>query len=269
MDKYNNFHFEYFHNATLVGELQVPLLKATEAIPRNVFSYSEIESVKNTNECCIDFFVDDYRFEKLKFLPYFNILKKAKDILPNIKEILFCIKIIEISKLYDQLDKIIKKLRRFEVVMTPDFSLYPEMPIFMRKINCFKSRTVAYYMQHEEINIIPTVAWANEEDFSYCFDGIPKNSSVAISSNGCKSNEYSKNMFLSGVKELQNILKPKHLIICGEPFFELQKYDNIISYSSFSMRRKRRQQEAQMKRDGQLNFDFIEKYISIEKLNSI
>ena len=245
MDKYNNFHFEYFHNATLVGELQVPLLKATEAIPRNVFSYSEIESVKNTNECCIDFFVDDYRFEKLKFLPYFNILKKTKDILPNIKEILFCIKIIEISKLYNQLDKIIKK------------------------INCFKSRTVAYYMQHEGINIIPTVAWANEEDFSYCFDGIPKNSSVAISSNGCKSNEYSKNMFLSGVKELQNILKPKHLIICGEPFFELQKYDNIISYPSFSMRRKRRQQEAQMKRDGQLNFDFIEKYISIEKLNSI
>lgn len=78
MDKYNNFHFEYFHNATLVGELQVPLLKATEAIPRNVFSYSEIESVKNNNECCIDFFVDDYRFEKLKFLPYFNILKKQR-----------------------------------------------------------------------------------------------------------------------------------------------------------------------------------------------
>ena len=261
MLKKDNFKLHYFHNASFVGELESPLLKYTEAIAKNVFSYSEINSVKNPSDCYIDFFVDDYRFEKLLFLPYFSKLKTRTDVVFKIKETLVCIKDVEIYRLYNQLDKVIKRLSKFAGVITPDFSLYPEMPIFMRKINCFRSRTVAYHMQQMGLNIIPSVAWANEEDFSFCFDGIPKNSSVAISLNGCKHNEYSKNKNLLGIEELQRTVKPKHLIICGKPFPELLKYDNIISYPSFSERKARRKEEAQIRRDGQLSFDFNSKKI--------
>ena len=257
----NDFKLHYFHNATLVGELGCPLLKTSEAIPRNVVSYSEIKSIKNPSEYYIDFFVDDWRFKKLLFLPFFNILKKIKDIIPYTEKLLFFIKTMEIYKLYNYLDKTIERLSKFKGVITPDFSLYPEMPIFMKKMNCFFSRTLAYHMQQMGLNIIPSVAWAEEEDFSYCFDGIPKNSSIAISVNGCKSSEYSKKIFLSGVRELQNRLKPKHLIVCGSLFDELLEYKNIIPYPSFSMRKNRRKEEAQMRRDGQLYLDFFDDYM--------
>ena len=59
-----------------------------------------------------------------------------------------------------------------------------------------------------DLNIIPTVAWGKEEDLTWCFEGLPTNSSIAISTNGCKSEPYSKKLFLLGVEELQTKLTP-------------------------------------------------------------
>ena len=59
-----------------------------------------------------------------------------------------------------------------------------------------------------DLNIIPTVAWGKEEDLTWCFEGFPTNSSIAISTNGCKSEPYSKKLFLLGVEELQTKLTP-------------------------------------------------------------
>ena len=58
-----------------------------------------------------------------------------------------------------------------------------------------------------DLNIIPTAAWGKEEDLTWCFEGLPTNSSIAISTNGCKSEPYSKKLFLLGVEELQTKLK--------------------------------------------------------------
>ena len=90
----------------------------------------------------------------------------------------------------------------------------------------------------------------------FCFDGIPKNSSVAISLNGCKHNEYSKNKNLLGIEELQRTVKPKHLIICGSIFEELEEYDNIIRYNSFSQRLAIKLKNEAIKNIKQYEFNF-------------
>ena len=79
-----------------------------------------------------------------------------------------------------------------------------------------------------------------EEDFEWCFDGLPEMSSIAISSNGCLSSPYSKRIFLQGVEELQMKKCPSHLIVCGRKIKELDKYDNIYYYPCFSQRWKER-----------------------------
>lgn len=123
-------------------------------------------------------------------------------------------------------------------------TLYPEFSIAVRGYNCFRNRAMAYYLQENDFNVIPSLAWAVEEDFEYCFDGIPKHSSVAISSNGCKRQEYSKSIFLCGVEELQRKLEPSTLIVCGS-MKELEKYTNIKFYPSFSERKGQREREWQ------------------------
>lgn len=73
----------YSHNAIRVGEFDMPQLKATHAIPRNVVSFNERNSISEPADKWIDFFIDDYKFaimKKLLVLPTYqqiSIIKKT------------------------------------------------------------------------------------------------------------------------------------------------------------------------------------------------
>jgi len=259
--KIEHFHLNYLHDATFVGNNSMPLLKATCVVPRHVISYTEIKQTVDKANYFVDFFVDDYRFKDISYLDNLPDLQKAC-LLNNLFKMFdincaynFSTK-YELDKLYAKLDRFRRKLKDFEGVIGLDFSMYPEMHPNQRKWNCFRTRGMAYYFQINGFNVIPTVSWCSEDDFEYCFDGIPKHSSVAISSNGCKNNEYSKMMFLVGVEELQRKLEPSTLIVCGS-MAELEKYNNVFSYPSFSERRNKRRRIAQEKRDRQLLASFM------------
>ena len=236
--KFDYHKLYYSHDATRVGVFDMPKLRVTYAIPRNVISFNERKSISNPSDRWVDFFIDDYKFAIMEKMIYIPKNVNNSTIKSNIllDEVYRLYEGYMLNKVYKQLDRLIKDLKRFEGIITPDFSLFPEMPKSQRIWNCYQSRVIAYYMQQLGLNIIPSVAWALEEDLSWCFDGLPINSSIAISTNGCKTGPYSKRIFLLGVEELQRIIKPKHLIICGSIFKELEKYDNIIRYNSFSQR---------------------------------
>ena len=106
--------------------------------------------------------------------------------------------------------------------------------------NCTRNRIMAYYLQCQGFNIIPVASWCNENDFDWCFDGLPQKSSIAISTNGCMSSPYGYKMFLRGVEELQRQKSPTNLIICGRPVEGISKYSNVIYYPSYSQRWKER-----------------------------
>lgn len=90
------------------------------------------------------------------------------------------------------------------------------------------------------IKIIPVASWCIESDFEWCFDGLPENSSIAITTNGCMSSPYGKRMLLRGIEELQKRKSPSNLIVRGRHVAELDKYDNVHYYPSFSQRWKER-----------------------------
>ena len=131
-------------------------------------------------------------------------------------------------------------LKRFEGIITTDYSMYPELLPAQNIWNCTRNRVMAYYLQNNGFDAIPVATWCMEEDFEWCFDGLPEMSSIAISSNGCLSSPYSKRIFLQGVEELQMKKCPSHLIVCGRKIKELDKYDNIYYYPCFSQRWKER-----------------------------
>lgn len=205
--KYDIFKTYYFDNATLVGKYRLPLLKSTQFVPKDVISFNERKQLKDNDKRWLDFFIDDALFE--------------------------CV--------WTNADKYYKHLKKANGIITTDFSMYPELLPGNRIWNITRNRILAYHMQvHMKLNIVPVVSWCNKDDFDWCFDGIPKKSSVAISSNGCKSSPYSKKILLEGIEALQDILKPSHIIVCGKGFEELKKYDNIHYYKSFSERWKER-----------------------------
>lgn len=204
--KYDHFRLYYHHDAVLVGQYQMPQLAPVQWIPHDVVSYSEWAGIRHPEKHWLDFFIDDAKFEN-----FWNTMEQR-----------------------------LPKLRKFEGVITTDYSMLPEMLPGVRLWNATRNRVTAYFLQQQGLRVIPVASWCGEEDFDWCFDGLPEESSIAVSTNGCLSSPYGRRIFLAGVEELQRQKHPSHLIVCGRSFPELDRYGNVFRYPSFSQRWKER-----------------------------
>ena len=121
---------------------------------------------------------------------------------------------------YSQPERNLEKLKQYKVLLTPDFSLYAEMQPWRRIESTGKSRWCGAYWQSKGLTVIPTISWSTPESFDYAFDGIEKNSFVAIGTLGCK---HAKRGFLKGFDTMCERLSPQCIICFGTPFSEMEK----------------------------------------------
>ena len=103
-------------------------------------------------------------------------------------------------------------LQRFSGVITPDFSLYREMPLAMQIWNTYRNRAIAYWLQSNGVDIIPNVRWGDERTYSFAFEGLPPGGSVAISTNGCIRSKPERSYFKKGLAAMIVALKPVTII---------------------------------------------------------
>ena len=159
---------------------QMPIIKNDNYIPKELigFNYAKTSKEKNVG---IHFYLDDYQFERLWNKPedYIDILKQ------------------------------------YECVLSPDFSLYMDMPMPMKIWNIYRSRQIGQYYQNQGIKVIPTLSWAEKETFDFCFEGIPQGSIVSISTIGVKRNKEALKIWKEGVDELIKRIKPSTILVYG------------------------------------------------------
>ena len=74
----------------------------------------------------------------------------------------------------------IEKLKQYYALLTPDFSLFTDMPLALQIESVFKNRWCGAFWQRQGMTVIPTVAWGDERTFDFCFDGIEQGSIVAV-----------------------------------------------------------------------------------------
>ena len=177
MDAYNLGEYDEFHTE---GFYQMPVIDPVDHIPGDLigFNYALTATDKTSG---IHFYVDDYQFERVWNQPQFYL----------------------------------EKLSEFDCILTPDFSLYTEMPIAMKIWNTYRSRLIGQMAQRLGMIVIPTVSWCEEETFSFCFDGLPKRSTLSISTIGVKQEEYNFGLWKDGVDEMIKRLQPRTLLIYG------------------------------------------------------
>ncbi len=194
---------KYLEGAELVGSEGFPKISPTQSIPEDVISFNEWMANGHPEKYWVDHFVDDYRFN--------------------------CV--------YSNCDRYLERYRKAKGVIGTDFSAYRNMPAYRRKDSVGKNRELDFYLQQNGIDVIPVVSYAYPRDFEWCLDGLPPNSSIAMSTNGSMQNFVSHEMFIEGAIEVQKRLHPSHLIIAGGPVPELDAlFDNIVYYLNFSQR---------------------------------
>ena len=159
---------------------QMPIIKNDNFIPSDLigFNYAKTSENKKTG---IHFYLDDYQFERVWNSP----------------------------------DEYIDILKQYECILSPDFSLYLDMPMPMKIWNIYRSRQIGAYYQSMGIKVIPTLSWAEKETFEFAFKGIPKGSVVSVSTIGVKQNKEALQIWKDGMDAMIKEIEPKTILIYG------------------------------------------------------
>lgn len=110
----------------------------------------------------------------------------------------------------------LKVLSHFAGVITPDFSTYQDFPEPIKIYNTYRMRAFGYWLGRNGIPVINNVRWGTEESYRYCWDGIPKNSMVAIGTAGGSPRKLvDRRRFENGLYELVRVLQPHTVLVYG------------------------------------------------------
>ena len=137
------------------------------------------------------------------------------------------------EKIWNTPDKYVELLSEYKGVLSPDFSMYTEMPYAVQIYNTFRNRWCGAYLASKGIKVIPTVAWSDRGSFDFCFKGIPKGSIVAVSTymfHASKHHADQKKLFIEGYNRMLKEIEPSKIICCSEPFEEMQGDIIYIDY---------------------------------------
>jgi hypothetical protein len=83
------------------------------------------------------------------------------------------------DSVYDKPENALEKLDQYYALLSPEFSLYWDMPRALQIYSVFKNRWCGAFWQKHGKLVIPTVCCAGNESYDFCFDGIEQGSVVA------------------------------------------------------------------------------------------
>jgi len=133
---------------------------------------------------------------------------------------------------------VLKVLRHFAGAITPDFSTNQDFPEAIKIYATYRMRLYGYWLGRNGIPIINNVRWGTSETFSYCFEGIPFNSIVAIGTVGGGPRKLvNRGRFETGLYKMVEVLRPHTIVVYGssngECFDNLREQGiQVVSYQS-------------------------------------
>jgi len=133
------------------------------------------------------------------------------------------------EKLWTKPDESLELLSNYRGILTPDFSMYLEMPYALQLYNTFRNRWCGAWFASKGIKVIPTVSWGDESTFDFCFKGIAKGSVVAVSTymfHAHNNHADQRDVFMKGYNRMLYEIEPSAIICYSEPFPEME--GNII-----------------------------------------
>lgn len=210
-NKYDVFRSFLVENCTYDGFIELPIIKTSNNLPEKIVTFSTAMKKSYSD---FDAWVAFYEYDRF-FERFWNNPKRY-----------------------------LAKLKKFKGVISPDFSLYRNMPLVMQMWNTYKGRALAVWLQSNGVEIIPNVRTADERTCSFAFCGIEKNKTVAIGTHGCIKTVEDRQYFRRGLAELVKNLSPKNIIVYGsapDSIFKIYKDQgiNIIPFESeFAVSRK-------------------------------
>ncbi len=167
-----------------VGKYQIPLIRKQEIDFDTISLLSYVDTRENDEKNAyktVHFFTHDWLFDKV----------------------------------YDKAFNEAEKLKQYYALLSPDFSMFTDMPLALQIMSVFKNRWCGAYWQSLGLTVIPTVSWGDERSFEFCFDGVEKGSTVAVCTYYRENDEES---FMLGYNRMLEVIQPSKILCYDEPF---------------------------------------------------
>lgn len=149
-----------------------------------------------------------------EYIPFNNAKTEKR---PKDKGILTFVDDYQINRIWNYPERYIELFKRFSCVMSPDYSMYVNYPLAMQMWSHYKKMWITAYMQEYGVNMIPVACWSDNRSYDFCFEGMPKNSIIAVSNVGCIKGEEQQYWFKQGYEEMLKRLSPKEILFYGQP----------------------------------------------------
>lgn len=130
---------------------------------------------------------------------------------------------VEFERVWNNPKQYLHMLKRYKGVITPDFSMYRDMPLAMQIWNTYRNRVLGYWLESNGINIIPNISWGDERSYEFCFDGIRKNSIIAIGTYGTSKRKSDRYYLEKAVEEALKRIEPSYIVIYGSVYNKLSE----------------------------------------------
>ena len=131
------------------------------------------------------------------------------------------------QRLWNDVSQTMTELQRYPMVISPDFSVYLEMPMPMKEWNIFRNKLIAAIWQYSGLKVIPNISWTHF-NLELSFDGYPKHSVITVNSTGISHCPRSKPLWEKDYQVMVETLQPKHILRYGPKLSG--EYEEISTY---------------------------------------
>lgn len=81
--------------------------------------------------------------------------------------------------------------------------------------NRYRSQALGRYWQDNGLTVVPTLSWAQPESYTFCFEGVPRHSTVATSTVGVKGDADALAVWMDGMREAMRRVEPSRVLLYG------------------------------------------------------
>lgn len=186
----DGFNAELVQTATFAGLLEIPVIHnpCSYEIPEKLLPLDQITKTNGHSET-IQCYIHD---------------KKFRNLIINVKDH-------------------VEELRKFKAVISPDCSLYYDMPLVLQMTNVYLSHQIGHYLQTQGITVIPNVRWGDERTYTrilpnempFAFLGYEKHGIYSVGTYGCCQSREEKRHIRDGLHSMIKELEPEIVLIYG------------------------------------------------------
>ena len=144
----------------------------------------------------------------------------------------------------------LEELAKFKGVVSPDCSLYRDMPLVLQAANTYMNRAVGSFLQNQGLYVVPNIRWGDERSFTtvelpekIAFLGAERDSIVSIGTHGCCKAREDKYYLKAGLEAMLEELEPRVVLVYGPMppaiFADYEDSTRFVRYEEWTARQRR------------------------------